>query len=405
MIRAEIIAIGSELLTPFRTDTNSLYLTRSLEENGIKVVAKTVIGDEIDHLVAAFANAFERADVIICSGGLGPTIDDLTRDALCEFLNIPMHLDPEILHQIEERFKFFGRKMPETNRKQAMVPEGATSLPNHHGSAPGIYLEARGKQIFLLPGPPNELDPMWQQYALPLLRKERPYQRKIFRIAMLPESQVDEMLKPVTDSLREVQYTILAAPTEIEVHLLAPESSADELISACAEVRSILGNWIYAEDLESLEAAVGKLLKQLRRKVAIAESCTGGLLAERITNVSGSSNYFEYGLVPYANEAKIKLLNVPAELMDAHGAVSEPVARAMAEGIRKIANADYGLSITGIAGPDGGSAEKPVGTVFIGLADAEQTVVKEYHFLGTRQRIRFSSTQAALNLLRMKLLA
>jgi PncC family amidohydrolase len=170
-------------------------------------------------------------------------------------------------------------------------------------------------------------------------------------------------------------------------------------------VRSILGNWIYAEDLESLEAAVGKLLKQLRRKVAIAESCTGGLLAERITNVSGSSNYFEYGLVPYANEAKIKLLNVPAELMDAHGAVSEPVARAMAEGIRKIANADYGLSITGIAGPDGGSAEKPVGTVFIGLADAEQTVVKEYHFLGTRQRIRFSSTQAALNLLRMKLLA
>ena len=404
MIRAEIIAIGSELLSPFRSDTNSLYLTRSLEEQGIRVVAKTIVGDDLDSLVFALGTAFQRSDVILCSGGLGPTIDDLTRDALCAFLKIPMNLDAQLLAGIEERFRSFGRKMPESNRKQAMVPQGAISLPNHHGSAPGVYLEASGKQIFLLPGPPFELEPMWEKYGLPLLRKEQAYQRKVFRIGMLPESQVDEMLKPVTSSLRDVQYTILAAPSEIEVHLLAPENAADELISASAEVRAILGNWIYAEDLETMEAVVGRLLKQRGSRVAVAESCTGGLLAERITNIAGSSEYFDCGIVTYSNEAKAKLLNVPPDLIQSLGAVSEPVAKSMAEGVRELANADYGLSITGIAGPDGGTEEKPVGLVFIGLSDEKATLVKEYRFIGSRARIRFSSTQAALNLLRLKLL-
>jgi competence/damage-inducible protein CinA-like protein len=404
MIRAEIIAIGSELLSPFRSDTNSLYLTRSLEEQGIRVVAKTIIGDDLDSLVFAFGTAFQRSEVILCSGGLGPTIDDLTRDALCAFLQITMNLDPQILAGIEERFRKFGRKMPDSNRKQAMVPQGAVSLPNHHGSAPGVYLETSGKQIFLLPGPPFELEPMWEKYGSPLLRKEQPYQRKVFRIGMLPESQVDEMLKPVTSSLRDVQYTILAAPSEIEVHLLASENAADELISASAEVRSILGNWLYAEDRETMEAVVGRLLKQRGRRVAVAESCTGGLLAERITNIAGSSEYFDCGIVTYSNEAKMKLLNVPADLIQSFGAVSDPVAKSMAEGVRKLAKANYGLSITGIAGPDGGTAEKPVGLVFIGLSDEKETYAKEYRFIGSRARIRFSSTQAALNLLRLKLL-
>jgi competence/damage-inducible protein CinA-like protein len=294
--------------------------------------------------------------------------------------------------------------MPDSNRKQAMVPQGAVSLPNHHGSAPGVYLETSGKQIFLLPGPPFELEPMWEKYGSPLLRKEQPYQRKVFRIGMLPESQVDEMLKPVTSSLHDVQYTILAAPSEIEVHLLASENAADELISASAEVRSILGNWLYAEDRETMEAVVGRLLKQRGRRVAVAESCTGGLLAERITNIAGSSEYFDCGIVTYSNEAKMKLLNVPADLIQSFGAVSDPVAKSMAEGVRKLAKTNYGLSITGIAGPDGGTAEKPVGLVFIGLSDEKETYAKEYRFIGSRARIRFSSTQAALNLLRLKLL-
>jgi nicotinamide-nucleotide amidase len=194
MIAAEIVAIGTELLSPFRSDTNSLYLTRSLEEHGIRVVAKTIVGDEIERIVEAFRNAFQRADIILCSGGLGPTIDDLTRDALCEFLKIPMRLRPDLVQTLEERFRLFGRKMPESNLKQAMLPEGAIPLPNPNGSAPGIFLETKGKQIFLLPGPPIELEPMWEQYGLPNLKKDVPFERMIFRIAMLPESQVDEML-------------------------------------------------------------------------------------------------------------------------------------------------------------------------------------------------------------------
>jgi competence/damage-inducible protein CinA-like protein len=404
MATAEIIAIGSELLTPFRSDTNSLYLTRSLEEHGVRLIAKGIVGDEIEQIVFAFRTAFQRADIIICSGGLGPTIDDLTREGLSTFLSIPLEFHQDILNTIEERFRRFRRKMPDINRKQAMVPQGARVLPNHNGTAPGIFLEHSGKQIFLLPGPPFELEPMWEQYALPLLRKGSPYERKSFRIAMLPESQVDEMLKPVTDRLQDVQYTILAAPSEIEIHLFAPQTASDELISAAAEVRSILGKHLYADELEPLEAIVGRLLKQKNRKVAVAESCTGGFVCQRLTNIPGSSAYFDYGLITYSNEAKTTLLGIAAELIATHGAVSEPVARAMADQTRKLAKSDYGISITGIAGPDGGTQEKPVGTVFIGVSDENQTTVNEFRFIGTRQRIRFASSQGALNLLRLRLL-
>jgi nicotinamide-nucleotide amidase len=404
MITAEIIAIGSELLTPFRSDTNSLYLTRSLENHGVKLVAKGIVGDGIDQIVFAFHTSFQRADIIICTGGLGPTIDDLTREGLSKFLSLPLEFHQDILNSIEERFRKFRRKMPDINRKQAMVPQGAIVLPNHNGTAPGIFLENSGKQIFLLPGPPAELEPMWEQYAIPLLRKGSPYERKSFRIAMLPESQVDEMLKPVTAGLRDVQYTILAAPSEIEVHLFAPQTASDELVSAAAEVRSIMGKHLFADELEPLEATVSRLLKQKNRKVAVAESCTGGFVCERLTNIPGSSGYFDYGLVTYSNEAKTTLLGIAAELIAAHGAVSEPVARAMADQVRKLAKADYGISVTGIAGPDGGTPEKPVGTVFVGVSDEQNSTVNEYRFIGNRPRIRFASSQAALNLLRLRLL-
>ncbi len=404
MIKAEIIAIGSELLSPFRMDTNSLFITRSLEEYGIRVIAKTIVGDDQLQMVNMFKNSFARADVLVVTGGLGPTVDDLTREALSEFLDIPLDLHSEILTIIERRFASRGLKMPEINRKQAMVLRGATVLENPNGTAPGLFLAARGKQIFLLPGPPFEMQPMWEKYSGQLLKRDLPFERKIFRIAMMPESSVDEMLKSVSSSLGEVQYTILASPAEIEVHLLASKSAEDEFIQACAEVRAILGNRIYAEDHATLQEVVGNLLKQSGKRIAVAESCTGGLLGHRITEVPGSSSYFERGVIVYSNQAKIDLLSVPEELIAENGAVSEPVAKAMAEAIRKMAKTDYGISITGIAGPDGGSAEKPVGVVFVALSDAEKTVAERFHFPGNRERIKFMSSQAALNILRLKLL-
>jgi competence/damage-inducible protein CinA-like protein len=404
MIKAEIIAVGSELLSPFRMDTNSLFLTQSLEEHGIRVIAKTIIGDDRGQLVNVFKNAFARSDVIIVTGGLGPTVDDLTREALSEFLNIPLEFHPDILEVIRKRFTSRGIKMPEINRKQAMVLRGAKVMENPNGTAPGLFLAVEGKQVFLLPGPPFEMQPMWEKHALQFLTTDHPFERKIFRIAMMPESRVDELLKPVSSSLHDVEYTILAAPAEIEVHLLSPQSAEDEFLQACAEVRAILGNKIYTEDHRSLQLVVGELLKHSGKRIAVAESCTGGLLGHRITDAPGSSTYFERGVVVYSNQAKIELLNVPEEMIVQHGAVSEPVAKAMAEAIRKLAKVDYGISITGIAGPDGGSEEKPVGTVFVGLSDDGATSVERFCFPGNRERIKFMSSQAALNLLRLKLL-
>lgn len=405
MQRAEIMAVGSELLTPFRMDTNSLYLTRTLEEYGITLVAKSIIGDDLAELVNAFRVAFTRSDLVIATGGLGPTADDLTKEALAEFLQIKLEFHPEILQNIEARFSRHGLKMPKINEKQAMVPENAKVLENLNGTAPGIYLETRGKQVFLLPGPPYELEPMWTNHGLPLLKKGEPLERKIFRIAMLAESQVDQWLKPVTDSLREVRYTILAAPSQIEVQLLASGSGMPEMISAAAEIRAVLGKHIFTENFEELEEVVGRMLRDNGRKLAVAESCTGGLLGHRITQVPGSSAYFERGVIVYSNEAKIQLLNVEPDLIRKHGAVSSEVSAAMADRIRQTANVDFGLSITGIAGPEGGTEDKPVGTVFVGLSQPNETVTEKYNFPGSRDRVKFASTQAALNLLRLKLLA
>ena len=404
MLKSEIIAIGSELLTPFRSDTNSLYVTRSLEERGIKVVAKSIIGDVLQDIVRAFSIAFDRSDIIIITGGLGPTVDDLTRDALSEFLNVKLVLDEKVLQSIADRFNVRGIRMPEINKKQAMVPEGAVVLENHNGTAPGLFLETRGKQVFLLPGPPFEMEPMWEKYALPRLKTGDPFIRHIFRIAMMPESRVDELVKPVTEKLKETQYTILASPAEIEIHLLAQSRSAGELSWARDEIKSILGNRIYTEGLFKLEEVVAAMLTKARLTVSIAESCTGGLLAHRLTQVPGSSKYFDRGVVVYSNTAKVQMLRIPMELIELHGAVSAPVAIEMCEQIRTLSLSDIGIGITGIAGPDGGTPEKPVGLVYIALADLHTTRVEKYHFTPGRDRVKFMSTQAALNLLRLRLL-
>ena len=406
MKKAEIIAIGSELLTPFRIDTNSLFLTRTLEEKGIAVVAKTIVGDNMEDLLFVFRTAFSRSDIIVCSGGLGPTIDDLTKQALAEYLGVPLEFHEDIWQTIVDRFAKRGLKVAETNRRQAMIPAGARILPNPLGTAPGVSMMiAEKQQIFLLPGPPFELEAMWEKEALPLLQEASPLQRTVLKVAMTSESQVDEMLRPVTDRLRNVRYTILAGAGEIEIHLLSESLYATERAQATAEMRSILGSRLYTESLDPLEAVVGNLLKERGKKVAVAESCTGGLLAERLTQIAGSSAYFERGAVTYSNEAKIELLGVSSESIAEHGAVSEPVAREMAEGILRKSHADFGISITGIAGPDGGTPEKPVGVVFVGMAERNgETIVKKFSFPGNRDRVRFFSSQAALNLLRMRLL-
>ena len=404
MLRAEIIAIGSELLTPFRIDTNSLYITRSLEENGIRLVAKTVSGDDETELAHAFSVAFSRADIVVCSGGLGPTVDDLTREALADFLDLALRLNEDLLENIRERFQSRGMKMPEANRKQAMVPEGGEILANPLGSAPGLYLEARGKQVFLLPGPPHELENMWKQQVLPRIRKGEPLERSVFKVAMLGESRVDEMLRDVSGRLQQTQYTILAAAADIEIHLTAQSSARKERLEAATEIRRILGRHVYAEELCRLEDVVGRLMRDSGKKLSLAESCSGGLTAHRITDVPGSSQYFERGVVVYSNEAKTELLGVPAELIEKNGAVSAPTAIAMAEGIRRTARTDFGIGITGIAGPDGGTPEKPVGTVFVSLAqDGCDPQVERYNFPGERTRVKFMSSQAALNLLRLRL--
>jgi nicotinamide-nucleotide amidase len=380
-----------------------LYLTRSLEEHGIQVRAKTIIGDDVNQIAHRISIASERSDVIVITGGLGPTIDDLTRDALAKFLNVPLILDQSILQKIERRFAERNIKMPEANRKQAMIPKGATALENENGTAPGIFAETGEKQIFVLPGPPFEMEAMWEKYALPHLKIGEHFERQVFKIALMGESKVDEMLRPVTSSLKQAEYTILAGPGEVEIHILATHHAKEELLEACNGVRAILGNRIYAEELVTMEEVVARLLRGFNKTVSVAESCTGGLLAHRLTQIPGSSHYFERGVVTYSNAAKNQLLRVPYELLEQHGAVSAPVAITMAEQIRSLSHSDFGLGITGIAGPDGGSEHKPVGLVFVALADLTVTRVEKYHFQPGRERIKFMSSQAALNLLRLRL--
>jgi len=404
MTTAEIIAIGSELLSPFRQDTNSLFLTQTLEERGIRVIAKSIIGDDLAHLVRAFEIASSRADILICSGGLGPTVDDLTKEALAKFLDIPMNLDNNVLEGIENRFRSRGYKMPLTNKKQALIPEGAEVLENPNGTAPGIFIEKNGKKFFLLPGPPFELEPMWLNFGIRHIPSQHKYIRRIFQVAMMAESAVDQMLNPVVSRLTGVQYTILAAASQIEIHFLAAETSGDEIESACRETRAILGNKIYAEGITKLEDVVGQLLIRNKKTVSAAESCTGGLLSSRLTDVSGSSDYFQCSVIVYSNETKAKILGISNELIEQHGAVSETVATRMAENVRKNYGSDFGIGITGIAGPTGGSVEKPVGTVFVAVSDNARTICKKYAFLGTRDKVKFSSTQAALNILRLLLI-
>ena len=407
---AEIIAVGSELLTPLYLDTNSLFLTGRLNALGIEVRFKTVVGDRADDLATVFRDALSRSRLIILTGGLGPTEDDLTRRVVAEVLGRDLHEDPEIRRQIQERLARFGRPMAENNLRQAMLPEGAAWLENKHGTAPGIWIEHDDNLVVLLPGPPGELEAMFDAACVPRLAQASQGQRirtRVYKVVGLPESEVDKRAAAVYKAYENPTTTILAKPGAIEIHLrarAASDEAADQLLAELGDkIELALGEYIFSTQGESLEEVVGMYLVMRQKTLAVAESCTGGLLAERLTHNSGSSNFFLGGAICYSNALKTKLAGVPATLIEEHGAVSRPVAQAMAEGIRARAVASLGVSITGVAGPTGGSPEKPVGLVFIGLADERGTQVREFRFPGSRERVRLWATQMALEMIRRRI--
>jgi nicotinamide-nucleotide amidase len=414
-VNAEIVAIGSELLTPFRQDTNSLYLTEKLNQLGVEVIFKTIVGDNREHLTEAAGLAVSRADVVIFMGGLGPTEDDLTREAVADALGLALHRDPEIVTNLERRFAARGWKMAANNVKQADVIAGATVLPNANGSAPGQWMsgkyEGRERIIILLPGPPHELKALFEEQCLARLRAKLPPQfiaTRELKITGLGESQCDARVAPIYKLFADVQTTILAGAGEIQLHLKTHAASleaAQERVDQLVEkIEEELGDSVFSDNGDSMEQIVGYYLQMRNATLAVAESCTGGLLAERITSVSGSSRYFVGGAVVYSDQLKTAFANVPSELIEKYGAVSSEVAIALAEGIRRRTCSTFGLGITGVAGPTGGSETKPVGLVFHALASDQGTEVAERRFPGDRKRIRWFASQQALDMVRRKLM-
>lgn len=412
---AEIIAVGSELLTPFRQDTNSLYLTAQLNDLGVEVRFKTIVGDVLRDIVRVSTTALSRADILIFSGGLGPTEDDLTREAVAETLGLPLQRDPEILQAIERRFAEHGWKMSANNVKQADVISGATVLPNANGTAPGQWIsgrsDAKEKIIVLLPGPPHEMKALFESAVLQRLRARVPQQfiaTRVLKITGMGESACDARVAPIYKRFTDVDTTILAAPGEIQLHLRTQASSLDDAQQRVDElvdkIEDELGDHVYSDNGDSLEQIVSYYLQMRSATLSVAESCTGGLVAERLTSISGSSRYFIGGAVVYSNDLKTQLADVPEDLIDVYGAVSEPVAKALAEGIRQRCGTTLGLGVTGVAGPTGGTAEKPVGLVFHALATENGTEVLKRQFPGDRARIRWFASQQALDMVRRKLM-
>lgn len=413
-MRACIIAVGTEMLTPLRVDTNSLFITERLNEIGIDVRLKLIVGDDVEELAELVRAALAWADVIAITGGLGPTEDDITRAAVARVLERPFTVDEAIVERIRERFVRRGLTMPEINRRQAMVPRGATVLPNPNGTAPGLWLEHGGTAIVLLPGPPREMKPMFDAVVGERLAPRTGGAglfRRVLRMTGRTESDVDADAQPIygkwTSQRVPITTTILAVLGQIELHLTAYAAGRVEadaaLDAAVALLRDGLGDSIYSVDGRPLESVVGDLLRAKGFTIAVAESCTGGLLASRLTDVAGSSDYVDRGVVCYSNRAKIETLGIADALIALHGAVSEPVARAMAEAIRRQANASVGVGITGIAGPGGGTPQKPVGTVAIAVVGEEEARVRTHQFVGGRDQVKFQATQAALNMLRLML--
>ncbi|HWI18181.1 MAG TPA: competence/damage-inducible protein A [Vicinamibacterales bacterium] len=413
-LTAAILAVGSELLTPHKTDTNSLYISEVLNDLGIAVAFKTIVGDNRAELTASVAHALARHRILVLCGGLGPTDDDLTREVVADYLGLPLEEDASIIEAIERRFASRGWKMPAVNRRQAQVPRGAVVLDNPNGTAPGLWIEHGDHLIALLPGPPREMKPMMGgevRRRLSMVAGDVRLHRRLVRVSGKGESAVEEIVQPIYSrwlmQSPPIETTILAGLGQVELHLVTQSSDAaaanSSLDRGVGEITTALGPDVVSTDGTILEAVTGRLLRERGWWVAFAESCTGGLATSRMTDVPGSSEYIERSIVAYSNRAKVELLDVPEELIAEHGAVSEPVALAMAAGIRKRTGVQVGVGITGIAGPGGGSEQKPVGTVCIAVDGGEGTV-RTFRFPGGREMVKQMSANWAIDLLRRYLL-
>ena len=410
MLSAEIVAIGSELLTPSKTDTNGLWLTARLNDIGIDVKLKTIVGDDVERLEETLRDALRRSDIVITTGGLGPTEDDITRQCSARATDRQLIYHDEIEKHLRERFRLWGREMPEINKRQAFVIDGAEILPNPNGSAVGMLAEVEKKLLIVLPGPPRENQPMFVDQVLPRLKEiagEVHVSRRTLKVCGMGESAVDEIAAPIYTRFPQVQTSILFNKSEVEIHLAATSHSAQEAQSIvdqlAAELSEALGRNVFSDRGETLEEVIGQQLSALGQTISVAESCTGGLIGQRLTSVPGSSAYFLEGAITYSNDAKKRNLGVSDRILDQFGAVSAECAEAMASGIRERAATDHAISVTGIAGPGGGSEKKPVGTVFIGYSSKSKTESRKLMLPGDRYLIRWRASQAALDLLRRRL--
>ena len=411
-MRAEIIAVGSELLTPSRVETNSLFVTEKLNETGIKVMRKSVVGDREEEIRAVLEAALKESEIVILTGGLGPTNDDITREVVAKILGRELRLHSDIIDGLKARYGSAGLKMTENNRRQAMVPEGAEPLDNPNGTAPGLFLKEGKALVFLLPGPPRELKPMMVATVMKLIRKHkqvsRQFQRRL-KLASEAESRVDNLVGPIYTSYPKIETTILSSPGIIELLFLwvgeEDETVAQHQLEELSElIRDQLRDSVFTDQELSLPEVVGQELRKRGKTLASAESCTGGLVGKLLTDVPGSSDYYTGGVVCYSNRSKAELLGVNETTIERLGAVSEAVASQMATGIRLRTGSDIGLSVTGVAGPGGGTPEKPVGLVFVGVSHGAEVGVKKLQFPGTREAIRLRASRVALDSVRRDLL-
>ncbi|MEX2443317.1 MAG: competence/damage-inducible protein A [Alkalispirochaeta sp.] len=416
-VRAEIIAVGTELLMGQVVNTNAAEIARMLAESGVGVYYQSVVGDNGRRLSQAFATALKRSDVVIACGGLGPTEDDLTRETLAEVVGRPLRRNEEWVRRLEERFsQYHGGALPRNNLRQAMVPEGAHLLPNSRGTAPGIYLRYEDTSVYLIPGPPQEMRTMMREQVIPRLAEELVRSgrsgvlvSRVLRVTGIGESRVAELLQVVLAQQSNPTIAPLASAGEVHLRVTAHgahrEDAEQRIGSTVAEIRSILGDAVYGEDDTDLSHAVGELLVEQGRTVALAESCTGGLVGHRLTNVPGSSRYYVGGIVAYNYALKSSALGVDPAVIERDGAVSNEVARQMGRGVRRVCGSDLAVAITGIAGPGGGTATKPVGLTYIAVVDGAEEEVARHVFHGTREEIKYRASQAALDMLRRRLIA
>ncbi|MGE5329541.1 MAG: competence/damage-inducible protein A [Deltaproteobacteria bacterium] len=406
-MNSEIIAVGTELLMGQIANTNAQYISRKLAEYGVNMYYHSTVGDNAERMLEILRLAFKRSDLIILTGGLGPTSDDITKETVAEFLGLDMKIHDESEQRIREYVFKAGREFAESNLKQAMIPVGAQVLKNNYGTAPGVVIEKEGRMIVLLPGPPREMIPMFNSFAEKYLSINNSIiYSKYIKLFGIPEAQVEEAIKDLVEGQPNPTVAPYVGDGELTLRVTTRASNISEaekfVMPVVQDICSRFNEHVFSIEGEKLEKVVVTLLKNSGKKLVAAESCTGGMIASRITSIPGASQVFDRGVVTYSNESKTELIGVKKETLEKYGAVSKETAYEMAKGVREAARADIGVAVTGIAGPSGGSEEKPVGLVYIGLADEKGVDTYEFRFNGDRERIRLLSTMNALNLVRKR---